>query len=138
MSRIKIWATFYNYIHFLEEAKLIQLLYPSGISMTKLQKPEKIYLENTNLAYALTGLSQPDMGNLRETFVFNQLKAKYEVSMPKEGDFSVNKQWILEVGGKNKTRKQIANIPNSYRVLDNFEFKSIKDIIPLWMVGFLY
>jgi len=61
-----------NYLYFLEQAKLIRLLHPPGISVSLLQKPEKIYLDNTNLSYALS-FSEPDIGNIRETFFASQV-----------------------------------------------------------------
>lgn len=128
--------TLQNYLVFLMEANLINLLYPSGISTAILQKPEKIYFENTNLAYALGG--DTNMGNIRETFVLNQLKQLFPVTSFSQGDFLINNQYIFEVGGRNKTNKQIETIPNSFRVLDDFEFTSSNNIIPIWLIGFLY
>ena len=121
---------------FLMEANLINLLYPSGISTAVLQKPEKIYFENTNLAYALGG--DTNIGTIRETFVFNQLKQLFSVTAVSQGDFFIDNQYIFEVGGKNKTNKQIETVPNSFRVLDDFEFTSTKNVIPIWLLGFLY
>ena len=128
--------TLQNYLVFLMEANLINLLYPSGISTAILQKPEKIYFENTNLAYALGG--DTNMGNIRETFVLSQLKQLFPVTSFSQGDFLINNQYIFEVGGRNKTNKQIETIPNSFRVLDDFEFTSSNNIIPIWLIGFLY
>lgn len=129
--------TLYNYFVFLGEAKLISLLYQSGFSTAILQKPEKVYFENTNLAFALAG-SHQNAGTLRETFVLNQLQSKLDVKMANEGDFVVNQQITLEVGGANKSKKQIKDIEQSFRVLDGIEFISSKDIIPIWLLGFLY
>lgn len=131
-------VTLYNYIVFLSEAKLINLLFPTGISISTLQKPEKIFFENTNLAFALASQQLPNTGTLRETFVLNQLKPLHEVNSTTEGDFIVDNKWLIEIGGKNKTMQQIKHIENSYRVLDDYEFTKSKDIIPLWMIGFLY
>jgi len=128
--------TLQNYLVFLMEANLINLLYPSGISTAVLQKPEKIYFENTNLAYALGG--DTNIGTIRETFVFNQLKQLFSVTAVSQGDFFIDNQYIFEVGGKNKTNKQIETVPNSFRVLDDFEFTSTKNVIPIWLLGFLY
>jgi hypothetical protein len=126
-----------NYLHFLEQAKLIKLLYSTGISVSVLQKPEKIYLENTNLAYALSeGI--PDKGNLRETFFMNQLSINHKVSQHKNADFIVDDKWVIEIGGKNKGTKQIENLKNAYRVLDDVDFTLAEKSIPLWTFGFLY
>lgn len=125
-----------NYLHFLEQARLIRLLYAEGISVATLQKPEKIYLDNTNLAFALTH-SQPDKGNLRETFFYNQLSHAHTVRQSKSADFLVNGTYTFEVGGKNKQQKQIEGVPNAYIVKDDID-SAFGNTIPLWVFGFLY
>ena len=125
-----------NYLHFLEQARLIHLLYAAGISVATLQKPEKIYLDNPNLAYALSA-QNPDKGNLRETFFMNQLSAAHTIQYPKQGDFMVDNKWLFEIGGKHKNSRQIKDIPNSFRVIDDVAFP-VSDGIPLWLFGFLY
>ena len=125
-----------NYLHYLEQAKLISLLQPAGRSTVILQKPEKIYLNNTNLLFALAE-QQVDMGNLRETFFLSQLSAVNKIHMPKQGDFIVDNKFTFEVGGKGKSKKQIADIKNSWVVKDDLEFPMGNDL-PLWMFGFLY
>ncbi|MBN2746341.1 MAG: ATP-binding protein [Bacteroidales bacterium] len=125
-----------NYLYFLEEARLIRLLFPSGNSVANLQKPEKIYLNNPNLMYALAQ-NQIEAGNIRETFVYSQLSVNHLVTMPKNGDFEIDQKITFEVGGKNKTRKQIKEISESYVVKDQIEFKTGNEI-PLWLLGFLY
>jgi hypothetical protein len=128
--------TLQNYLVFLMEANLINLLYPSGISTAVLQKPEKIYFENTNLAYALGG--DTNIGTIRETFVFNQLKQQFSITSFAQGDFLVDNKFVFEVGGKSKSNKQIESFPDSFRVLDDYDFTSIKNVIPIWLLGFLY
>lgn len=128
--------TISNYLSFLEQARLIRQLYYNGNSIVTLQKPEKIYLDNTNLAYAISDV-QPNEGNLRETFFASQLAAKYKLSYTKTGDFIVNEKWTFEIGGKNKSRKQLEGIDNSFRVIDETEFP-VSDALPLWVFGFLY
>ena len=130
--------TLYNYLHFLEEAKLIQLVYPAGISTSTLQKPEKIYLENTNLSFVLSDTNNPNIGSIRETFVLNQLRDAHRVEIPKSGDFLVNNKWTLEVGGPKKSKKQLEGIQNAFRVLDEYVFSTTEDVLPLWMFGMLY
>jgi predicted AAA+ superfamily ATPase len=125
-----------NYLHYLEQAKLISLLHPAGISTAVLQKPEKIYLNNTNLLYALAE-QQLDKGNLRETFFLSQLNAVSKITMPKQGDFFVDNKFTFEVGGKDKSIKQIAGIKNAWVVKDDLEFPVGNDL-PLWMFGCLY
>ena len=125
-----------NYLSFLEQARLIRQLYYSGISIVALQKPEKIYLDNTNLAYALIDI-KPNEGNLRETFFASQLAAKHRISYTDTGDFVINGKWTFEIGGKNKSRKQIHGLENAYRVIDDVEFPAT-EALPLWLFGFLY
>lgn len=124
-----------SYLHFLEEAQLIKLLYPSGISLAIMQKPEKIYLNNTNLAFALSA-TNPNTGNLRETFFISQVSVRHKLAYPKQGDFLVDNTYNFEVGGKHKTGKQLKDITDSFVVADNAEFPTGK--LPLWLFGFLY
>lgn len=125
-----------NFIQHLERARLFNLIYHQPKGVTALQKPDKIYLENTNVAFALK--DQPDVGSLRETFFFNQLRnAGYAVSLPENGDFLVNKKWAFEVGGSSKGDTQVKKIPNSYLALDGIE-TAYQNRIPLWVFGFLY
>lgn len=125
-----------NYLYYLEQAKLISLLQPAGKSTAILQKPEKIYLNNTNLLFALAE-QQIDTGNLRETFFLSQLNTVSTISMPKQGDFFVDNKFIFEVGGKDKSKKQIAGLRNAWVVKDDLEFP-LGNELPLWMFGFLY
>lgn len=128
--------TFLTYIFYLNEAKIINNIYSSVHGISKLQKPEKIFLENTNFIIALAD-TIPSKGNIRETFFLNQLLAKHKVTYPKQGDFLVDNKYLFEVGGKNKTQKQIAGIENAYIAADNIEY-GYKNTIPLWLFGFLY
>jgi predicted AAA+ superfamily ATPase len=128
--------TITNYLSFLEQARLIRQLYHTGISIVTLQKPEKIYLDNTNLAYALSDL-EPNEGNLRETFFASQLATGHKLNYTNNGDFMINGKWTFEIGGKNKSKKQLIGIQNAYRVIDDVEFP-LNDALPLWLFGFLY
>ncbi len=130
--------TLSNYLTYLQEAQLIELIYPTNHSIASLQKPEKIYFENTNLSFALSDASLQNEGSLRETFVMNQLKQKHQVQSANEGDFTIDNTWVLEVGCKNKNAKQIEQQTNAFRVLDDYVFSSQSNIIPIWMIGFLY
>jgi uncharacterized protein len=125
-----------NYIHYLEQAKLIVALQPAGKSTAVLQKPEKIYLNNTNILFALAE-EQVEKGNIRETFFLSQLLPLYKVQMPRQGDFLVNNRYTFEVGGKDKSQKQLAGIKNAWIVKDDLEFP-VGFELPLWMFGFLY
>lgn len=125
-----------NYLYFLEEARLIKLLYPSGSSIATLQKPEKIFLNNTNLMFAMA-TENPATGAIRETFAYSQLNVSHIVSQPKTTDFEIDNELIFEIGGSGKGTKQIAGLPNAYIVKDNIEYP-VANTIPLWMIGLLY
>lgn len=127
--------TITSYLHFLEQAQLIRQLYPAGISVSTLQKPEKIYLNNTNLAYALA-TNTADKGNLRETFFVSQLSVNHQVNITPKGDFIIDDKWTFEVGGKNKSKDQIKYIPNSYIVADDRDYPV--SVLPLWVFGMGY
>ena len=125
-----------NYLQYLEQARLISLLQPAGKSLAVLQKPEKIYLDNSNLLFALVE-QQVEKGNLRETFFRSQVNVVSKINMPISGDFLVDNKYTFEIGGKSKSQKQIAGIKNSWIVKDGLEFP-IGNNLPLWMFGFVY
>ena len=128
--------TLTQYFYHLEKTRLIHTLLPAGISISILQKPEKIFLHNTNIAYAISP-KNIDTGNLRETFLLNQLKPKHEVTLPKKGDFFVDEIFTFEVGGASKTKAQIRDVPDSFVVSDGIELGT-NYRMPLWLFGFLY
>lgn len=119
----------------LERAALIIMLYSGKDNMQQLAKPEKVYLDNTNLMYALS--SSADIGNIRETFFANQLKQGHEITFSGQGDFRIDDVYTFEVGGKTKTFEQIKGIANSYLAIDNVEYGT-GNRIPLWLFGFIY
>ena len=128
--------TVLSYLQHLQDAKILNAIYHEQKGVAGLQKPSKIYLENTNLSYALRDI--PEMGNLRETFVLSQVRnMNLDVQLPKKGDFLVDNQYLFEVGGRNKTRDQIKDFPNGYLLKDDVEI-GFDQSIPLWMIGFLY
>jgi predicted AAA+ superfamily ATPase len=127
--------TINSYLHFLEDAKLIRLVYPAGISVSILQKPEKVFLNNTNLAFALA-TNTADKGNLRETFFASQLAVDHKISLPKQGDFMVDDTYIFEIGGSKKNDRQIKNMEKSFVVVDDVDYPINK--IPLWVMGMGY
>lgn len=129
-------ASSIKYLGFLEKAKLIKMLPSSQKGMNSLNKPEKIYLDNTNLLYALTTSNIND-GNKRETFFANQISINHHLTIPPKGDFFVDDTYIFEIGGKNKTYNQIKDIPNSYVAFDNAE-TGFGNKIPLWLFGVMY
>lgn len=119
----------------LQEAALLNLLYSEKKSLSQLAKPEKLYLENTNLLYAMS--NRAEIGTVRETFFVNQLKESHDVSYTDKGDFKIDGTYIFEVGGRNKTFKQIKDIPNSFLAIDDCE-TGYGNKIPLWMFGLMY
>lgn len=125
----------YDYIYQLRDARLLNIIATDGKGISRLQKPDKIFLENTNLAYAID--PNPDKGNIRETFLLNQLlNAGKEVFTPVNGDF-LTEGLTIEVGGKSKTSKQIKDAASSIVAADDIETGFDKKI-PLWLFGFLY
>lgn len=126
-----------QYLEYLQEGGLIRMIPQAGKGYQKLSKPEKIYLDNTNLLQAL-GLSSTNIGTIRETFVASQLsEAKHLVEAAKEGDFFIDSQYTFEVGGKNKDLSQIDRKENSFLICDDIEYGSTRKI-PIWLLGFLY
>ena len=122
-------------LYALDRAGLLLLLTNKPKSYKHLVKPKKIYLGNTNLMHAFS--PSAEVGTRRETFFLNQVGAVAEVVMPQKGDFKVNGNRLFEVGGESKTFDQIANIPESYLVIDDIE-TGFGNRIPLWMFGMLY
>ena len=112
------------------------MLFFQDEGLNSMSKPEKIYLENTNLMFNLAD-NAPDKGNLRETFFLNQTATTQNVYASKDADFLVNEQFTFEIGGKNKQQKQIKGIENAFVVKDDIEIGS-DNVIPLWLFGFLY
>jgi len=124
-----------EYIYQLRDAKLLNVLTVAGKGVSRLQKPDKIFLENTNLSYAIH--QAPDQGNLRETFLLGQLlNAGFDVFEPKNGDFLVE-DITIEVGGKNKSAKQVREESMYLIAADDIE-TGWGAKIPLWLFGFMY
>jgi uncharacterized protein len=125
----------YQYIYQLKDARLLNTLSFEGKGVSTLQKPDKIFLENSNLFFALK--EKPDIGNIRETFVLNQLlNAGLKVSSPVEGDF-ITDGLIIEVGGKGKNSEQVKHLDNYIIASDNLE-TGAGNKVPVWLFGFLY
>lgn len=127
--------TFLNLLYKLDKAEILELLTVELKSYKKLVKPEKIYLGNTNLMYALS--PKIELGTLRETFFIDQCASVGTVQMPPKGDFLLNGKYLFEVGGESKKFDQIAGIPDSYLAIDGIE-TGYEARIPLWMFGLLY
>ena len=124
-----------NYCLYIEEAGLIAQLRDAAGGIAGLRKIDKIYLENTNLLYHLSSVT-PNIGNVRETFFFNQTKAKCRTYTSSVSDFEIE-GLTFEVGGKNKEQKQIQTVVNGFIVKDNTEI-GYENIIPLWHFGLMY
>lgn len=124
-------------IDLLEKSELLISLRQDSSPTGYLTKPEKIYLNNTSLLYSLSLNQNPETGTLRETFFANQLKQNHMVNIAKRGDFLIDNKYTFEVGGKNKTNRQIAEMTDAYVVQDDIEI-GFRKIIPLWLFGFLY
>lgn len=127
--------TLLRLIYKLDEARILELLTVELKSYKKLVKPEKIYLGNTNLMYALS--PKMEVGTIRETFFIDQLSSIGTVQMPPKGDFLVDGKYLFEVGGDYKDFDQIAGIPDSHLAIDGIE-TGYGARIPLWMFGLLY
>ncbi|MBR5325635.1 MAG: AAA family ATPase [Prevotella sp.] len=129
-------TTLLQYLLYLSEAHLLHLLYSDINNIKRLQKPDKIYLENPNMLHALS-TTQANEGTLRESFFINQLTQQHIVEYSKSSaDFTIDHQYTIEVGGHSKDGTQIAGIPDSYIAADNEEYV-LGNKIPLWLFGFL-
>ncbi len=124
------------YLEYLQRAGIINLLSTAGKTMGPMTKPDKIYLENTNISFALS-LESPNVGNLRETFFLSQIARGNDVKASPVSDFYVNSKYTFEIGGKNKNAKQVKAVKNSYLVKDDL-LSGSRNEIPLWLFGFLY
>ncbi len=128
--------TLKTYLRYLEQGGLISSLHLQAKAINSLNKPEKIFLDNTNLMYSLSG-TRINTGSIRETFFLNQLKQVSTVNVSMSADFFVNNNYTFEIGGLSKTRKQIKGVPNSFVVKDNIEV-GYENVIPIWLFGLLY
>lgn len=129
-------ATVLSYLSSMESAELLTLLYSDNKSVTRMQKPDKIYIQNPNTLSALAG--KLNIGTLRECFAVNQLSYEHTVEYGGDhGDFRIDGRYMIEVGGKDKSFEQIADIQDSYILADEIEFPVGKKL-PLWMAGMVY
>jgi predicted AAA+ superfamily ATPase len=128
-------GTVADYLLYMEKAGLIRQLRICDEGMKLLEKTDKIYLANTNLVFSQAD-DKPEVGNLRETVFFSSLAVNNTVASAPSGDFSVG-DYTFEVGGRNKTGRQIKEVPNSYIVKDDIERKGWREL-PLWSFGFNY
>ena len=127
--------TLYKYLGILQAAGLIRILGAKSNGVSIISKPEKLYLDNTNLFSIFC--DRPKEGTVRETFFASMVSYGHGLNYPKSGDFIVDEQFTFEVGGLGKSSKQIKSTKNAYVVADNLEVGSFNKI-PLWLFGFLY
>ncbi len=128
------YRSLYRYLEYLNRAKILKVMRAKTKGDNIFTKPEKIYLNNTNLHYSYCDSAQ--IGTIREVFFMSML-FEHIVVMPKKGDFLVDGRYLFEIGGKNKSFKQIKDKPDSYVVADDIEIGNGAKI-PLWLFGFLY
>lgn len=119
----------------LDKGAIIRCIYSGCRSPKSVVKPAKILFDNTDIMGALSNLN--DIGTIRETFIASMLAPNHIIYEPPTEDFLIDEKYLLEIGGKRKTFKQVADIPNSYVVADNEE-TCIGNKLPLWIFGFLY
>ena len=128
-----------KYLKHLEEAALIRRLFTQLDTISDLQKPDKILLDNSNLLYTLSD-TPPEIGTVRETFFCNQLHSaehRVEYGGIKTGDFRIDRNLIVEVGGPDKSYKQVQGETNAFLAIDDIDSATTRRI-PLWAFGFLY
>lgn len=129
--------TVVEYLKYLGDAKVLNLLYSDKKKIGKLSKPDKVYLENTNIMYALAP-TNVEIGTLRETFAVGCLSESHNVEYGKtQGDFKVDAKYTFEIGGRSKDFSQIAGVKDSYIFADDWDMPDGAKL-PLWMLGFLY
>ncbi|MGB0881180.1 MAG: ATP-binding protein [Polaribacter sp.] len=124
-----------DYFSYMEKAGLIGQLRSGTSGVRGLGKVDKVYLDNTNIVFNLAG-EKSNLGNLRETFFFNQMRLKHDIISSKRADFVID-EYTFEVGGKHKQQKQIKKDGKSFIVKDDIEFGYL-NVIPLWAFGLNY
>lgn len=124
-----------DYFLYMEKAGLIGQLRNETSGIRGLGKVDKVYLDNSNVIFNLVG-DRSNIGNIRETFFFNQMRVKNDVISSETADFVVG-NYTFEVGGKNKQQKQIEKDGSSFIVKDDIEFGYL-NVIPLWAFGLNY
>ena len=135
----KDFDTISSYLRYLEQAGLIRFIYSDTTGQSYLKNPIKMYPENTNLIYSanISLLQDQERGKVRETFVVNQIQnQEIPIFYSQKGDFKIN-DYIFEVGGKNKSTRQIRGEKNAFVLADDILVGS-SSIIPLYLFGLLY
>ncbi len=118
--------TLKNYFKYLGEAGLVR----------RVDQSEKVYLDNPNQMFAIA-TTNANIGTIRETFFLDMLAPWHNVSLPQQGDFLINDQYLFEIGGRNKKNSQIKSAANAFIAADDIEIGG-SGKIPLWLFGFIY
>lgn len=134
--RISDQRTLLKYLDYLEKAEVLFSLSQKVTGNKILQKPDKLYLGNPNYFYSLN-LNNAEIGSIRESFFASQLSVNHELRLPKKGDFLIDNKYVFEIGGKNKNSNQLTGESDAWFALDDLEI-GFKQIIPLWLFGFIY
>jgi len=129
--------TLKTYLGYLEDAGLIMAFGKTGRDLKAMEKPRKIYLGDTNEAYALQPTGRADIGSIRETFFAQSMSSVNALRVPEAGDFATDTGLVFEVGGRNKTAHQVRGKSRAFLALDDIEV-GVGARIPLWLFGFLY
>lgn len=124
-----------DYLYYMERAGMVMSLHDATAGIRRIGKVEKIYLDNTNLMYVLAP-ETVEIGNVRETFFLNQMRVRHSVAASAASDFEIG-EYTFEVGGRNKGKRQVADVPNGYVVKDDIEF-GYQRTLPLWAFGLTY
>lgn len=124
-----------DYLIYIERAGMISQLRNATGGLRGLGKVEELYLDNTNLIYALAP-EHADIGNVRETFFMNQTRVCNDMRSSDISDFEIDNK-VFEIGGRKKGQKQIENASDGYIVKDDIE-SGYANVIPLWAFGLNY
>ncbi len=127
--------TLYKYLGILQSAGLIRILGAKSTGISIISKPEKMYLDNTNLFSIFCNNSK--IGTIRETFFASSVSYNHNINYPKSGDFILDEKYTFEIGGKDKSFKQLKDAEFGYVVADDIE-TGVDNKIPLWLFGFIY
>lgn len=127
--------TLYKYLGILQSAGLIRILGAKSTGVSIISKPEKMYLDNTNLFSIFCNNSK--IGTIRETFFASSVSYNHNINYPKSGDFVLDEKYTFEIGGKDKSFKQLKDAEFGYVVADDIEI-GVDNKIPLWLFGFIY
>lgn len=129
----------YNCLSYLSNSGLLNEIFHSARGNSLVRKPGKIYINNTNLLFAIHGnlRLETETGGIRETFFVNQVSAIHKINLHEKGDYLIDDRWVVEVGGKGKTDKQIRGEAQSYLALDDIT-AGFGRKVPLYLFGFLY